>query len=165
MSYLRYVCLFADSGVQHILYCVFALCWFADSGVQHILYCVFALCLFADSGVQYILYCVFALCLFAASGVQHILYCVFALFWRFCSQIVMNYLAFQPFNFEPDEGYYRNASYTLNIYVFIRLVPGVPNVVSVTGLSIFDCPFGILEERYENTKEVIRIRKSNVYLL
>jgi hypothetical protein len=28
MSYLHYVCLFAHSGVQHILFCVFALLFF-----------------------------------------------------------------------------------------------------------------------------------------
>jgi hypothetical protein len=28
MSYLRYLCLFVYSGVQHILCCVFALCVF-----------------------------------------------------------------------------------------------------------------------------------------
>jgi hypothetical protein len=47
------------------------------------------------------------LCLFAHSGVQHALCCVFGLF------------------------------------VFV-LCPRVPNVVSVSGLSILDCPFGIL---------------------
>jgi hypothetical protein len=72
MSYLRYLCLFAYSGVQHILCCVLVVC----------------------------------LCL-VHSGVQHILCCVFC-------------------------------------FVCICVVSCVSNVASFSGLSIFDCPLGIL---------------------
>ena len=77
MSYLRNLCLFAHSGVQHISCCVFVLfflvlctpCW-QLSGVQHILCCVFVLFFFV-------------LCTPCCqlSGVQHILCCVFVLFF------------------------------------------------------------------------------------
>jgi hypothetical protein len=59
MSYLRYLCLLAYNGVQHIL------CLLAYNDVQHLL------CLLAYNGVQHIL------CLLAYNGVQHILCCVF----------------------------------------------------------------------------------------
>ena len=60
MSYLLYLCLFAYSGVQDILCCVFfvfVLC-LMYGGVQHILCCVF--CLFLSSSfVWYTQYCQF----------------------------------------------------------------------------------------------------------
>jgi hypothetical protein len=36
MSYLRYLCLLAQSGVQHILCCVFVLFCFSSSCVPHV---------------------------------------------------------------------------------------------------------------------------------
>jgi hypothetical protein len=61
MSYLRYLCLFVYSGVNHIL-CIIL---FVYSGVNHILCSI----LFVYSGVNHILCSI----LFAYSGVNHIL--------------------------------------------------------------------------------------------
>ena len=99
MSCLRYLCLFAYSGVQHILCCVF--CFFMISSC--ILYvfpimCIYVLSsccdvsydfriklcsvrlylqLFVEGLMSYLCY----LCLFAYSGVQHISCCVFCFVW------------------------------------------------------------------------------------
>ena len=48
MSYLRYPCLFAYSGVQHVFCCIFRFVCLRDvyDGVHYILYCVFCLFVF-----------------------------------------------------------------------------------------------------------------------
>jgi hypothetical protein len=64
LSYLRYLYLFSDSGVQHILYCVFVLSYlrylylFSYSGVQHILLCfcfVFFVSVVSVSGLSIVI--------------------------------------------------------------------------------------------------------------
>ena len=96
MSYLRYLCLFGQSGVQHILFVgglmsyLRYLCLFGQGDVQHIL--------FVGGLMSYLRY----LCLFGQGGVQHILF--FALFF------------------------------------FVLCTA----FVSFSGLSIFDCLFGII---------------------
>ena len=58
ISYLRYLCLYAYSGVQHMLCCVFLL--FVGGRMSNLRY----LFLFANSGVLHILCCVFVLFIF-----------------------------------------------------------------------------------------------------
>jgi hypothetical protein len=107
MSYLRYLCLFAHSGVQHILWCAFV-CLL--KGLQekrfetckvNIIYCNFFIktcaahnftenslfhnkMLFRFIGPQLFVGGIMSylryLCLFVHTGVQHILCCVFLLF-------------------------------------------------------------------------------------
>jgi hypothetical protein len=78
VSYLRYFCFFAYSGVQDILCCVFLL-YLSSSCFLYIVvsntYCVVSLVVF-----------VFVLCL-VYSGVQHILCCVCCVCLRLVSCI------------------------------------------------------------------------------
>jgi hypothetical protein len=74
------------------------------------------------------------LCLFAYSGVQHILCCVAFLFCL--SSSCVPYVAISL-----DCSFLLPLLYSLT---FICHVSCVPYVVRFSGLSIFDCPFGIL---------------------
>jgi hypothetical protein len=72
MSYLRYLCLLAYSGVQHVLFTLFVFAsaeWCPTCLIYVICVCwgivVFNMC--------YLRY----LCLFAYSGVQHVLFTLF----------------------------------------------------------------------------------------
>ena len=69
MSYFRCLCLFAHSGVQHILWCVCAVFFF----VLLLVYLDWPLCIapsvFSNDYSRY-------LCLLAHSGAQHILCCI-----------------------------------------------------------------------------------------
>ena len=62
MSYLRYLCLLANSGVPTCSYGVRYLCLLAYSGVsylQHVMCYLRYLCLLAYSGVQHVLFTLF----------------------------------------------------------------------------------------------------------
>ena len=65
------------------------------------------------------------LCLFVYSGVQHVLCCVFVLFF------------FVLLPVSPDCLFQIAPSVFSNVYC-------VPYVATFSGLSILDCPFGIL---------------------
>ena len=64
------------------------------------------------------------LCLFAQSGVQHILYCVFVLFFFVLCTLCCQFL--------------------WNVYFWLTLRYSLTCIYSFSGLSIFDCAFGIL---------------------
>ena len=55
MSYLRYLCLLANSGVQHVLFTLFVFVSVVGSNMCYLRY----LCLPAYSGVQHVLFTLF----------------------------------------------------------------------------------------------------------
>ena len=74
------------------------------------------------------------LCLFTYSGVQHIVCCVFVVFFVVLYPLMLPVSLDCPFLIAP--------SVFSNVY--FRLVSCVHYVASFSGLSIFNCPFGIL---------------------
>ena len=72
MSYLRYLCLPAYSGVQHVLFTLFVFAgeWWCSTCV---IYVICACWRIVVSNMSYLRY----LCLLAYSGVQHVLFTLF----------------------------------------------------------------------------------------
>jgi hypothetical protein len=72
MSYLRYLCLLAYSGVQHVLFTlfVFASVYWCPA---FLIYVICVCCRIVVSSMSYVRY----LCLLAYSGVQHVLFTLF----------------------------------------------------------------------------------------
>ena len=136
MSYLRYLCFLAHSGVQHIL-------------------CLFSLC-FTSFCVPYV----------ASFAGLSIFDCPFGILWR----LFVLYLVYPMLPVPLDCPFMIAPSVFSNVYLscifctlccqflwivhfwlllrysltFIFLVSCVPYVSSFSGLSIFDFPFGIL---------------------
>jgi hypothetical protein len=114
---------------------------FAYSGVQHILCCVFCfLCL-------RLVFCVPNVTSFSGLPilVQYNRITATLIFWLSClcplTSLHSNILTLNIL--EHSEGYYRKTPYTLN-FLCLRLVFCVPNVTSFSGLPILDCLFGVL---------------------
>jgi hypothetical protein len=109
VSYLRYLWVFAYSGVRHLVFCVFVLFVFVVSTLccQLLWIVLFLLRL------RYTLTFIFVLC-----------------------------LVYPVLPFSLDCPFLIASSVFANVY--FRSVSCVPGVASFSGLSFFDCPFGIL---------------------
>ena len=110
MSYLRYLCLLAYNGDQHVL---FTLIGFVHSGVQDVLFTLFG---FVYSGVQDVLFTLFG---FVYSGVQHVLFTLFGFVYS---------------------GVQHLFSFLCCVFCFVcrRLDLYAPNVATFSGLSFLD---------------------------
>ena len=92
------------------------------------------------------------LCLFTYCGVRHVLTTLVT--WRGCykrqeMRTIRRHLGLTPF-FSVSMLFIFFCVVLCLFFCFVRLRPVfcVPNVASVSGLSILDCPFGFLERLY-----------------